>query len=69
MPRSALFSPEKCNRLSLWSTLIPIGSSVDEIPRTIGGLGTTILSTSKGVMSDADARNQKIGGEVLISVF
>ena len=44
-------------------------SSVDEIPKTIGGLGTTILSTSKGVMSDADARNQKVGGEVLISVF
>jgi small subunit ribosomal protein S8 len=44
-------------------------SSVDEIPKTIGGLGTTILSTSKGVMSDADARTQKVGGEVLISVF
>ena len=44
-------------------------SSVEEIPKTIGGLGTTILSTSKGVMSDADARTQKVGGEVLISVF
>ena len=44
-------------------------SSVEEIPKTIGGLGTTILSTSKGVMSDSDARNQKLGGEVLISVF
>ena len=44
-------------------------SSVQEIPKTIGGLGTTILSTSKGVMSDTDARTQKVGGEVLISVF
>ena len=44
-------------------------SSVEEIPKTIGGLGTTILSTSKGVMSDTDARIQKVGGEVLISVF
>jgi small subunit ribosomal protein S8 len=44
-------------------------SQVNEIPKTIGGLGTTILSTSKGVMTDADARNQNIGGEVLISVF
>ena len=44
-------------------------SSVDDIPKSIGGLGTTILSTSRGVMSDNDARNQKIGGEVLISVF
>ena len=44
-------------------------SSVEDIPKTIGGLGTTILSTSKGVMSDTDARTQKVGGEVLISVF
>jgi small subunit ribosomal protein S8 len=44
-------------------------SQVNEIPKTIGGLGTTILSTSKGVMTDADARSQNIGGEVLISVF
>ena len=44
-------------------------SSVGDIPKTIGGLGTTILSTSKGVMSDTEARTQKVGGEVLISVF
>ena len=44
-------------------------STVDDIPKTIGGLGTTILSTSKGVMTDTDARAQKVGGEVLISVF
>ena len=44
-------------------------SSVEDIPKTIGGLGTTILSTSKGVMTDSDARNKKVGGEVLISVF
>jgi len=44
-------------------------SAVDDIPKTIGGLGTTILSTSKGVMTDTDARAQKVGGEVLISVF
>ena len=44
-------------------------SSVEEIPKTIGGLGTTILSTSMGVMSDSDAREKKVGGEVLISVF
>ena len=44
-------------------------SSAEEIPKTIGGLGTTILSTSMGVMSDSDAREKKVGGEVLISVF
>jgi small subunit ribosomal protein S8 len=44
-------------------------SQVNEIPKTIGGLGTTILSTSKGVMTDADARSKNICGEVLIIVF
>jgi small subunit ribosomal protein S8 len=44
-------------------------SSHESIPKTIGGLGATIISTSKGVMTDNDARNQKLGGEVLISVF
>ncbi len=44
-------------------------SSSAELPKTIGGLGATIVSTSKGVMTDNDARNQKLGGEVLISVF
>ena len=44
-------------------------SSSLSLPKTIGGLGSTIISTSKGVMTDTDARNQKLGGEVLISVF
>ena len=44
-------------------------SSSSEIPKTIGGLGATIVSTSKGVMTDNEARTQKLGGEVLISVF
>ena len=44
-------------------------TSSSEIPKTIGGLGSTILSTSKGVMTDNDARTKKLGGEILISVF
>ena len=44
-------------------------SRASSIPRIQNGLGLSILSTSKGVMSDSDARNQKVGGEVLISVF
>ncbi|MDR3112484.1 MAG: 30S ribosomal protein S8 [Elusimicrobiota bacterium] len=35
------------------------------IPRTIGGLGITIVSTSSGLMTDKRARNRKIGGEIL----
>lgn len=41
----------------------------DEIPRILGGLGTTILSTSKGVMSGREARRQKVGGELLCAIW
>jgi len=44
-------------------------SSVRNIPRVADGLGVSILSTPKGVMSDHDARNQNVGGEVLCRVF
>lgn len=40
-----------------------------EIPRVLGGLGIAILSTSKGVMTDKEARNSKSGGEVLCYVW
>ncbi|MEC8928550.1 MAG: 30S ribosomal protein S8 [Verrucomicrobiota bacterium] len=40
-----------------------------EIPRVLGGLGMAILSTSRGVMTGADARTQKLGGEVLCYVW
>ena len=41
----------------------------DEIPRVMSGLGITILSTSKGVMSGGSAKRQKLGGEHLASVW
>ena len=44
-------------------------SSVKSIPRVADGLGVSILSTPKGVMSDHEARNQNVGGEVLCRVF
>lgn len=40
-----------------------------EMPRVLGGLGIAIVSTSKGVMTDKSARNQKVGGEVLAYVW
>lgn len=40
----------------------------DELPRVIGGLGIAIISTSKGVMSDRQARDRRLGGEVLCTV-
>lgn len=44
-------------------------SSVKDLPLVRNGLGINILSTSKGVMSDVDARKQSIGGEIICSVF
>ena len=40
-----------------------------ELPRIRNGLGITIVSTPKGVLSDAEAREQNVGGEVLAEVF
>jgi len=42
---------------------------VGDIPKVLNGLGITILSTSKGVLSDQDARAQRVGGEVLAEVW
>lgn len=41
----------------------------DEIPKVLGGLGIAIVSTSKGIMTDKDARKQNVGGEVLAFVW
>ena len=41
----------------------------DEIPKVLGGLGIAIISTSKGVMSDKQARGEGIGGEVISYVW
>jgi len=44
-------------------------ASVDRLPTVYNGLGISILSTPKGVMSDAEARAQNVGGEVICTVF
>jgi small subunit ribosomal protein S8 len=44
-------------------------SSVKDLPTVRNGLGVSILSTPKGVMSDSEARAQNVGGEVLCQVF
>ncbi len=41
----------------------------DEIPRVLGGMGTAILSTNQGVITDKEARKLQIGGEVLAFVW
>ena len=44
-------------------------ASVDTLPTVYNGLGISILSTPKGVLSDDDARAQNVGGEVICTVF
>jgi ribosomal protein S8 len=44
-------------------------SGSQELPRVRNGLGITIVSTPRGVLSDAEAREQNVGGEVLAEVF
>ena len=44
-------------------------SNVKKIPRVLNGLGITILSTPKGILTDKDARRENVGGEVLCSVW
>ncbi len=41
----------------------------DDIPRVLGGMGTAILSTSRGVLSGREAKKQKVGGELLAFVW
>tara|TARA_B100001029_G_scaffold94307_1_gene77423 strand:- start:12 stop:407 length:396 start_codon:yes stop_codon:yes gene_type:complete len=46
-----------------------IFSSAESLPKINNGLGIAIISTPKGVMTDVDARKQKIGGEIICKVF
>lgn len=46
-----------------------IYSNSEDMPKVMRGLGTAIVSTSKGVMTDKDARKQNVGGEVLAFIW
>jgi small subunit ribosomal protein S8 len=54
-------------RISKCSRRIYVPKS--EIPRVLSGLGTAILTTSQGILSDREARRKKIGGEVMLYVY
>ena len=41
----------------------------EELPRVLGGLGIAVISTSKGIMSDKQARKEGLGGEVIAYVW
>ena len=44
-------------------------AKANELPKVLGGLGIAIVSTSKGIMTDREARANKLGGEVLAFVW
>ncbi len=44
-------------------------TKADTVPRVLGGLGVAVVSTSKGLLTDREARSQRIGGEVLCYVW
>ena len=46
-----------------------IYNNTRQLPKVLGGLGVAIISTSRGVMSDRDARKQGVGGEVLCYIY
>lgn len=46
-----------------------IYSNVEEMPKVMKGLGVAIVSTSKGIMTDKEARKQNVGGEVLAFIW
>ena len=43
--------------------------NADQVPRVLGGMGTAIVSTSRGVMTGHDARRQRVGGELVAKVW
>jgi small subunit ribosomal protein S8 len=44
-------------------------SSVDDLPVVLGGMGITVVSTSRGIISDRNCRESKVGGEILCTVY
>ena len=65
--RTKVSAIEKIDRISKPGLRKYVG--IDNLPRVINGLGIAILSTSKGVITDKEAKKLKIGGEVLCYVY
>ena len=70
---SMKYSPERERTISGLRRVSKPGLRVyakaDGVPRVLGGLGVAVLSTSQGLMTDREARTQRVGGEVLCFVW
>ena len=65
--RTKVSAIEKIDRISKPGLRKYVG--IDNLPRVINGLGIAIISTSKGVVTDKEARNLNVGGEVICYVY
>ena len=67
------YSPERARVISGVKRISKPGLRVyikaDRVPRVLGGLGVAVLSTSQGLMTDREARQRRVGGEVLCYVW
>ena len=67
------YSPERARTISGLRRVskpgLRIYTKADKVPRVLGGLGVAVLSTSKGLMTDREARRAGIGGEILCFVW
>jgi small subunit ribosomal protein S8 len=67
------YSPERARTISGLRRVskpgLRIYTKADKVPRVLGGLGVAVLSTSKGLMTDREARKAGVGGEILCFVW
>lgn len=67
------YTPERSRTISGITRVSKPGlrvySAADKLPRVLGGLGVAVLSTSQGLMTDREARQRRVGGEVLCHVW
>jgi small subunit ribosomal protein S8 len=67
------YSPERARTISGITRVSKPGLRVyrpaDKLPRVLGGLGVAVLSTSQGLMTDKEARQRRVGGEILCFVW
>jgi small subunit ribosomal protein S8 len=67
------YSPERKRTISgirrVSKPGLRVYTKADRLPRVLGGLGVAVLSTSQGLMTDREARQRKVGGEVLCYVW
>ena len=67
------YSPERKRTISGLRRVSKPGlrvyTNVDRLPRVLGGLGVAVLSTSQGLMTDREARQRRMGGEILCYVW